>query len=99
VKEPNGEIQYVGQGKFLIDKREYHFGKLSLVLGGSGITPGCQLILRILRAKDQCEDEDPTALEGFHANKMGISLLRGELDEWANKYPDQFQITLFRYRR
>lgn len=94
VKGPTGEIKYIGQGKFLIDKKEYHFGKVSLVLGGSGITPGYQLISRILRAKDQGEKEDKTALKVIDANKTeGDILLRGELDELAKKHPDQFQIT------
>jgi nitrate reductase (NAD(P)H) len=69
VKGPTSEIRYIGQGKFLIDKRDCHFGKVSLVLGGSGKTPGCQLISRILRAKDQDENEDNTALKVIGANK------------------------------
>ncbi|KAJ5244640.1 hypothetical protein N7489_004736 [Penicillium chrysogenum] len=94
VKGPAGEIMYVGQGKFVIDKKEYHFDKVSLILGGSGITPGYQLISRILRAKDQDDKEDKTALKVIDANKTeGDILLRGELDELANKHPDQFEIT------
>lgn len=94
VKGPTGEINYIGQGKFMIDKREYDFDKVSLVLAGSGITPGYQLISRILRAKDQGEKEDKTALRVIDANKTeGDILLRGELDELAKKHPDQFQIT------
>lgn len=94
VKGPTGEIKYVGQGKFLVDKKEYHFSKVSLVLGGSGITPGYQLISRILRAKDLGEDEDTTALRVVDANKTeGDILLRDELGEFAKKHPDQFQIS------
>lgn len=94
IKGPTGEIRYIGQGKFMIDKTEYHFDKVSLVLGGSGITPGYQLISRILRAKDQGEGEDKTALKIINANKTeGDILLREEWDELAKKHPDQFQIT------
>jgi nitrate reductase (NAD(P)H) len=94
VKGPTGEIKYIGQGKFLIDKKESHFDKVSLVLGGSGITPGYQLISRILRTKDQGEKEDNTALKVIDANKTeGDILLRGELDELAKRHLDQFQIT------
>jgi nitrate reductase (NAD(P)H) len=94
VKGPTGEIRYIGQGKFTIDKKEYRFDNVSLVLGGSGITPGYQLISRILRAKDQGEKEDKTALKVIDANKTeGDILLRGELDELAKKHPNQIQIT------
>lgn len=39
----------------MIDEKEHHFNNVSLVLRGSGITPGYQLIARILRAKDEGE--------------------------------------------
>ncbi|KAJ5514912.1 hypothetical protein N7463_004464 [Penicillium fimorum] len=94
VKGPIGEIKYVGQGKFKIDDKEYHFRNVSLVLGGSGITPGHQLISRILRAKVQGEDEDMTNLKVIDANKTeGDILLREDLDKLAKNYPNQLQIT------
>ncbi|KAJ5982055.1 hypothetical protein N7451_012155 [Penicillium sp. IBT 35674x] len=71
VKGPTGEIKYIGQGKFTIDEKEYHFRNVSLVLGGSGITPGYQLISRILRAKELCETEDKTTIKQ-HAFRFGI---------------------------
>lgn len=94
VKGPTGEIKYMGQGKFVIDEKERHFRNVSLVLGGSGITPGYQLIARILRAKDQGEGEDHTKLKVIDANKTeGDILLRSELDRLAKDHPDQFEIT------
>ncbi|KAJ5815359.1 hypothetical protein N7474_007136 [Penicillium riverlandense] len=94
VKGPTGEIKYVGNGKFLIDDKEYHFDKISLVLGGSGITPGYQLIARILSAKDKGEGEDKSKLKVIDANKTESDiLLRSELDQFAKAHPDQFQIT------
>lgn len=94
VKGSTGEIKYIGQGNFMIDEKEYHFDNVCLVLGGSGITPGYQIISRILRAKGQGEKEDKTFLNVIDANKTeGDILLREELDELAKKYDDQFQIT------
>lgn len=94
IKGPTGEIKYMGQGKFIIDQKEYHFSKVSLVLGGSGITPGYQLVCRILRAREQGEAEDSTILKVIDANKTeGDILLRDELDQLAEKHPKQLQIT------
>lgn len=94
VKGPTGEIKYLGQGKFMIDDKEYHFRNVSLVLGGSGITPGYQLIARILRAKEEGEAEDKTKLKVIDANKTeGDVLLKSELDQFAKDHPDQFEIT------
>ncbi|KGO70834.1 Eukaryotic molybdopterin oxidoreductase [Penicillium expansum] len=47
VKGPSGKVRYIGQERFMIDDKEYHFPNASLVLGGSGITPVYQLISRI----------------------------------------------------
>ena len=94
VKGPTGGISYMGRGKFMIDEKEYHFDKVSLIVGGSGITPGYQLIARILRATDQGEKRDGTALKVIDANKTeGDILLKGEMDELVKQHPDQFQIT------
>ncbi|KAH9947339.1 hypothetical protein B0H21DRAFT_338878 [Amylocystis lapponica] len=45
---PNGEIMYKGRGEFEIDGQTYHFAKINLVAGGSGLTPHWQLIHAIL---------------------------------------------------
>lgn len=94
VKGPTGEIKYMGQGKFMIEEKEHRFRNVSLVLGGSGITPGYQLIAHVLRAKDHGEGEDHTKLKVIDANKTEDDiLLRSELDQLAKDHPDQFEIT------
>lgn len=94
VKGPTGEIKYIGQGTFKIDEKEYHFCNISLIVGGSSITPGYQLISRILRSKDQGEEEDKTKIKVIDANKrQGDILLRDDLDQLAKNHPGQFQIT------
>lgn len=96
VKGPTGEIKYVGHGKFLIDDRELRAQNVTLVLGGSGITPGYQLIVRILSAnkKNEKGGKDNTRLKVVDANKSENDiLLREELDQLAKDNPDQFEIT------
>lgn len=56
---PTGDIVYHGYGDFTIEGRDVHFDRVSLILGGSGITPGYALIARILLAgKDEQEGEE-----------------------------------------
>lgn len=95
VKGPTGEIRYVGQGKFLIDDKELHFRNISLVLGGSGITPGYQLLARILKSSmEDNETKDETKIKVVDANKTENDiLLRDELNQVAKNHPDQFQLT------
>jgi nitrate reductase (NAD(P)H) len=94
VKGPTGEIKYTGQGGFMIDGKEYHFRNISIILGESGITPGYQLIARILCSKDEGEEEDKTKIKVVDANKTKDDiLLREDLDLLAKEYPDQFRIT------
>lgn len=94
VKGPTGEIRYMGRGKFIIDDREFRFRNVSLVLGGSGITPGYQLIARILDSPEKSKEKDETKLKVIDANKTENDiLLLAELDQLAKDHPDQFQIT------
>ena len=48
VRGPTGEIKYDGNGKFIIEGKEMHFNRVTLILGGSSITLGYQLIARVL---------------------------------------------------
>jgi nitrate reductase (NAD(P)H) len=43
-----GDISFEGNGKFHIEGKDVNFARVTLVLGGSGITTGYQLIGRIL---------------------------------------------------
>lgn len=76
IKGPTGEIIYNGNGQFNIEGNDMLCRRVSLVLGGSGITPGYTLIARILLS-----DGDKTELRVVDANKTEEDiLLRGELD-------------------
>lgn len=88
LKGPSGTIRYRGNGKFMVGDTERQFDRATLVLGGSGITPGFQLISRILKSR-----EDKTKIRVIDANKTeGDILMRRELDEFAQEYSDRFEI-------
>jgi nitrate reductase (NAD(P)H) len=88
IRGPTGEISYLGNGKFNIEGKEKPFSKVSLVLGGSGITPGYALIARILN-----EEGDGTQLRVIDANKSEADILmREEMDEFQQKHKEQFRI-------
>ncbi|EAW12912.1 putative nitrate reductase [Aspergillus clavatus NRRL 1] len=90
VKGPTGEIRYRGNGQFLIDDKTCQFQKITLILGGSGITPGYQLIARILKS----EPGNGVKIRAIDANKTENDILmHGELDKFALDHPDQFEIT------
>lgn len=73
---PTGEITYQGNGTFTIEGKKQQFKQVSLVLGGSGITPGYTLIKRIAE-----EAQDPTHIAIIDANKTEDDiLLRDELN-------------------
>ncbi|KAL5335736.1 hypothetical protein BJX70DRAFT_309296 [Aspergillus crustosus] len=88
IKGPSGVIRYLGHGRFTVDDREYAFDNVSLILGGSGVTPGYQIIARILQNK-----EDNTKLKVIDANKSeGDILMKEKLAEFLENSKDQFEI-------
>lgn len=89
VSGPSGEIEYLGKGQFNIESNKMNFEKVNLILGGSGITPGFQLIDRILR-----EGDDSTKIRVVDANKTEKDiLLKEQLDDFQTKHKDQIEIT------
>lgn len=88
IRGPTGEITYEGNGKFVIEGKEMHFSKVSLVLGGSGLTPGYALIARILS-----DTKDKTQIRVIDANKSEADiLLKEEMDKYAKQHKEQFHI-------
>ena len=81
VKGPTGEIEYHGMGQWFIEGQERRFRKVNLILGGSGVTPGYQLIARVLET-----EEDSTGLRVIDANKSKKDiLLMDEFDRLREK--------------
>ncbi|SCO92541.1 probable nitrate reductase [Fusarium oxysporum] len=88
IKGPSGGIRYLGHGHFAVDDKEYAFDNVSLILGGSGVTPGYQIIARILEDK-----EDNTKLKVIDANKSENDILmEGKLAEFSKRHKGQFEI-------
>lgn len=86
---PTGEIEYLGSGKFNIEGEERKFSHVSLVLGGSGLTPGYAVIARIL------EEVDSTVqVRVIDANKTEEDiLLHQQLDDAEEKSQGSIKIT------
>ncbi|KAJ9118108.1 hypothetical protein QFC22_004007 [Naganishia vaughanmartiniae] len=88
IKGPTGEITYLGNGKFKINDDEFHFNKLNLVAGGTGLTPHWQLIHAILANPD-----DHTKVSLIDSNHIFSDiLLYDELNQYAKDKSDQFTI-------
>ncbi|KAF4456771.1 hypothetical protein F53441_1207 [Fusarium austroafricanum] len=89
LRGPTGEIVYNGNGNFTIEGKECHFDRVSLVLGGSGITPGYSLLARILLSSN-----DKTEIRVVDANKTEADiLLKDELEEFEKKANGQLKVT------
>ncbi|EYC35686.1 hypothetical protein Y032_0999g3344 [Ancylostoma ceylanicum] len=91
---PAGSIVYKGNGKFAIqsDKKsppkERVFERLSMIAGGSGITPMLRIISAVLKNSD-----DKTHISLLFANQTEDDILcRKELDELALKHSDRFKV-------
>jgi NAD(P)H-flavin reductase len=66
----------------------FTFRRFSLILGGSGVTPGYQIIVRILKNID-----DKTSIKVIDANKSeGDILMRDEFDDFSREHKDRFEI-------
>ena len=89
VSGPSGDIIYKDSGKFNIEGKDRSFSKVNLILGGSGVTPGYQLLHRVLECKG-----DRTQIRVVDANKSEADiLLKDEMDEMTKKHSDQFKVT------
>ncbi|OAQ97561.1 hypothetical protein LLEC1_06394, partial [Akanthomyces lecanii] len=88
VRGPTGDIVYHSRGVFTIEGRRRTFRRVSLVLGGSGITPGYALIARIAMAAD-----DETQIRVLDANKTEKDILmRSELDGFEKRSQGQLKM-------
>lgn len=88
VRGPTGDIVYNSHGRFTIEGKQRRFQRVSLVLGGSGVTPGYSLIARILLTAG-----DDTAIRVVNANKAEADiLLRDELQRFQDDSAGQLLI-------
>ncbi|XP_059480846.1 NADH-cytochrome b5 reductase 2 [Neocloeon triangulifer] len=94
VKGPSGRLVYEGRGKFAIKPSPraepvvHKAKKLSMIAGGTGITPMLQLIRHITR-----DPKDETEMRLIFANQTEDDiLLRNELEQVAKEHPNQFKL-------
>lgn len=94
VRGPSGLLVYSGQGEFAIkpdkkaDEDLVHTKQVSMIAGGTGITPMLQLIRAVFR-----EEDDETELSLLFANQSEDDiLLRNELEEVRAEHPDRFKL-------
>lgn len=88
IRGPSGGIVYNGHGSFTISDKPYRFDKISLVLGGTGITPGYSLIARIVLS-----EKDATQIRVVDANKTETDiLLKEELDQFEKESQGQLKV-------
>lgn len=88
IKGPTGQILYEGNGCFSIHEKTIECEYLSLIAGGSGITPIIQLVRAILAHK-----ETKPVIKLLYSNKTEDDiLLREELDELSKANPLQFRV-------
>ncbi|RMX88701.1 hypothetical protein D0869_01431 [Hortaea werneckii] len=88
IRGPTGEIVYKGHGIFEIEGEERTVRYISLVLGGSGVTPGYALIARIVASRDRS-----TQLKVLDANKSEADiLLHDELKRLEATSQGQLQV-------
>ncbi|RAL38745.1 hypothetical protein DM860_013426 [Cuscuta australis] len=88
VKGPVGHIEYKGRGNFLAHGKSKFGTKLSMIAGGTGITPIYQVMQAILR-----DPGDKTEMHVVYANRTEADIvLRDELDAWAEKYPGRVKV-------
>lgn len=87
IKGPTGDIQYLGKGRFKVHDDEFHFDKINLIAGGTGLTPHWQLIHAITK-----DPADKTQISLIDSNSsFGDVLLYEELTKYAKEHGDQFK--------
>lgn len=86
VKGPLGHMEYTGRGRYLLDGEPRRATHMSMIAGGTGITPMYQVIKDVLRRGDDVQ------LSLLYANQTPDDiLLREELDELAATH-DNFRV-------
>lgn len=94
VRGPSGRLNYLDNGEFSMKKLRkdpptlIKVKKVAMIAGGTGITPMLQLIRHITKNAN-----DKTQLCLLYANQTEKDILvRKELEEVAQQYPEQFKI-------
>lgn len=87
-KGPAGHIIYHGLGIFTINNSSMKINKISMVAGGTGITPLIQLIKNIIY-----NSEDKTEIKLLYANhSVDDIILKDDLDDISKNFFMQFSV-------
>ncbi|KAM0722163.1 hypothetical protein Q7P37_001604 [Cladosporium fusiforme] len=94
IRGPTGEITYLGKGRFsLSDSGEpVTFKRISLVLGGSGITPGYALLARAVLGEGEANADVQVRVLDANKSEADI-LLREELAKLEEKSHGRVKVT------
>ncbi|KEY71333.1 hypothetical protein S7711_05924, partial [Stachybotrys chartarum IBT 7711] len=89
VRGPAGDIGYQDNGKFLIDGKEHTLHRISLVVGGSGVTLGYAPMARV--GMSQKSDVELRVIDG---NKTeGDILMRSEMEKLQEQSGSKIRVT------
>jgi nitrate reductase (NAD(P)H) len=87
VKGPIGEFIYSSHGNFTWHNKPRTCERISLIAGGTGLTPCYQIINAVLRQTDNVK------LTLLYANRSPADILAREtLEKLASEHPDQFKL-------
>jgi len=88
VKGPIGEFIYRGLGSFSLNGKPGQCSKITLIAGGTGLTPCYQVLAAVMR-----EAKDETQVCLLYANRTPDDILmREQLDGLASSNPNRFQL-------
>lgn len=88
VKGPLGEFHYKGKGSFTWHGEPRSCSHISMIAGGTGLTPCWQVANAILADAD-----DSTKVSLLYANQTPADILaRAQLEKLAKRYPERFQL-------
>jgi nitrate reductase (NAD(P)H) len=87
-KGPLGEFNYQGDGAFTWHDKPQTCTHISMIAGGTGLTPCWQVANAVLR-----DPADKTKVSLLYANQTpGDILAREQLDQLAKDHPDRFKL-------
>jgi len=89
VKGPIGDFVYTGKGSFTWKGEPRSCTHISMIAGGTGLTPCYQVINAVLR-----DPQDKTQVRLLYANRSPEDILAKEqLDKLAAAHPDRFKLS------
>lgn len=88
MKGPVGHFVYEGGGSYQMHKHKGQAKHLSMIAGGTGITPCYAVMIAVLK-----DTEDPTTISLLYANQSQEDiLLRAEIDKLAADHPGRLKV-------